>query len=50
MDVGIGDSNNGMIQLTAFAELKPWYISVTDQGGKHGARLVLLFYGLHRTC
>ncbi|WP_152983717.1 cell adhesion domain-containing protein [Peribacillus muralis] len=45
-DVGIGDSNNGMIQLTAFAELKPWYISATDQGGKHGAARDWYFYSM----
>ncbi|PFA69147.1 cell adhesion domain-containing protein [Bacillus sp. AFS015802] len=45
-DVGIGDSNNGMTQLTAFAELKPWYISALDQVGKHGAARDWYFYSM----
>lgn len=45
-DVGIGDSNSGMLQLTAFAELKPWYVSALDQAGKHGAARDWYFYSM----
>jgi uncharacterized protein YjdB len=45
-DLGIGDSNTGMNLLTAFAELKPWYISSLDQAGKHGAARDWYFYSM----
>jgi len=33
----VGDANNGLLNKTAFLELKPWYFSAWQQAEKHGA-------------
>jgi hypothetical protein len=33
----IGDANTGLMNKTAFRELKPWYFGMFDFGAKHGA-------------
>lgn len=45
-DIFLGDSNDGMKKLTAFIDLYPDYISLTDQGGKHGASKDWYYYSM----
>ena len=33
----VGDDNAGLMNMTAFTELKPWYFSATQQTEKHNA-------------
>ena len=33
----VGDANNGLLNKTAFLELKPWYFQSWQQAEKHGA-------------
>lgn len=35
--VFVGDANSGLMNMTAFTELKPWYFSATQQTEKHNA-------------
>lgn len=45
-DLWVGDSNEGMKQLTAFIDLYPDYTGFINQGSKHGASRDLYFYSM----
>lgn len=45
-DFWIGDSNEGMKQLTAFVDVYPDYLYVSNQRARHGASRDLYFYSM----
>ncbi|WP_459481245.1 cell adhesion domain-containing protein [Clostridium saccharoperbutylacetonicum] len=45
-DLWIGDSNDGMKQLTAFIDVYPDYTGLINQASKHGASRDLYFYSM----
>ncbi|MBK6638703.1 MAG: hypothetical protein IPG34_14230 [Rhodocyclaceae bacterium] len=40
----IGDANEGLLKMTAFRELKPWYFNATQIPEKHGAAVWSYFW------
>jgi len=40
----IGDANTGLVNKTAYREMKPWYFNATQVGEKHGAAVFHYFW------